>query len=83
MAPFVCQSMSLNMYLEEPDLPKILRFLIEGWREGLRSGLYYCHTMPAAGSQKTSVRAESPQEAASGDSGEACPIDGSCTSCAL
>jgi ribonucleoside-diphosphate reductase alpha subunit len=55
MAPFICQSMSMNLFLEEPNLPKILRFLIEGWRAGLKTGMYYCHTQPAAGSQKTSV----------------------------
>ncbi len=90
MAPFVCQSMSLNLYLNEPDLPKILRFLIEGWREGLKSLSYYIHTKSAAGSQKTSVRAltyntadvaptaeETPQQVCSRTNREAC------TSCAL
>jgi ribonucleotide reductase alpha subunit len=56
MAPFVCQSMSMNLFLDGPDLPKILRFLFEAWRAGLKTGMYYCHTKPAAGSQKTSVR---------------------------
>ena len=56
MAPFICQSMSMNLFLDEPDLPKILRFLFEGWRAGLKCGQYYCHSKPAAGSQKTSVR---------------------------
>jgi ribonucleoside-diphosphate reductase alpha subunit len=55
MAPFVCQSMSMNLFLSEPDLPKILRFLVEGWRAGLKTGMYYCHTSPATGAQKTSV----------------------------
>ena len=56
MAPFVCQSMSMNLFLDGPDLPKILRFLFEGWRAGVKTGSYYIHTKPAAGSQKTSVR---------------------------
>jgi ribonucleoside-diphosphate reductase alpha subunit len=60
MAPFVCQSMSMNLWLDEPDLPKILRFIVEGWQAGLKSLLYYCHTKPAAGSQKTSVRGAAP-----------------------
>jgi ribonucleoside-diphosphate reductase alpha subunit len=90
MAPFVCQSMSLNLYLNEPDLPKILRFLIEGWREGIKSLAYYVHTKSAAGSQKTSVRTlthegapavpvaeETPQQVCSRTNREAC------TSCAL
>jgi ribonucleoside-diphosphate reductase alpha subunit len=56
MSPFICQSMSMNLFLDEPNLPKIIRFLIEGWKAGLKTGMYYCHTAPAAGSQKTSVR---------------------------
>lgn len=56
MAPFICQAMSMNMYIDDPNLPKILRFLLEGWRAGLKSGLYYCHTKPAAGSQQTSIQ---------------------------
>jgi len=55
MAPFICQSMSMNLFLDEPNLPKIIRFLVEGWKAGLKTGMYYCHTAPATGSQKTSV----------------------------
>jgi ribonucleotide reductase alpha subunit len=55
MAPFICQSMSMNLFLDEPDLSKIVRFLVEGWRAGLKTGMYYCHMKPAAGSQKTSI----------------------------
>jgi ribonucleoside-diphosphate reductase alpha chain len=56
MAPFVCQSMSLNLYIDEPSLPKILRFLVEAWKAGLKTGMYYCHTLPIVGSQKTSTK---------------------------
>jgi ribonucleotide reductase alpha subunit len=57
MAPFVCQSLSVNFYLAQPNLPKILRFLFENWRAGFKTGLYYIHTQPASGGQQTSVRA--------------------------
>lgn len=57
MGPFICQSMSMNLMLDSPNLPKILRFLMEGWKAGLKCGLYYLHTKPKAGTQKTSVRA--------------------------
>lgn len=55
MAPFICQSASLNLFLDTPELPKILRFLVEGWRAGLKTGLYYVHTKPSAGTQKTAL----------------------------
>jgi ribonucleoside-diphosphate reductase alpha subunit len=83
MAPFVCQSMSMNLFLDEPDLPKILRFLIEGWQAGLKTGLYYCHTKPATGSQKTSVR-DTAGPAATVATDAACSADdGSCTVCSV
>lgn len=88
MAPFICQSMSMNVYFDEPDLPKILRFLVEGWREGLKTGMYYCHTRPAAGSQKIAARPSAPTgaETPSGVAeprGEVCSIDGNCTTCSV
>jgi len=56
MSPFICQSMSLNMYGDAPNLPKILRFLIEAWDAGLKTGVYYIHAKPAAGAQKMTVQ---------------------------
>jgi len=58
MSPFVCQSCSMNMYLNEPSLPKITGFLKYGWLAGLKTGLYYCHTSPASGGQKNNSVAE-------------------------
>lgn len=75
MAPFVCQSMSMNLFLEEPNLPRILRFLFEGWRAGLKTGLYYCHTQPATGAQK------GPAPGAALPAASTCAAD--CLSCAL
>jgi ribonucleoside-diphosphate reductase subunit M1 len=60
LAPFVCQSLSMNCYLNEPDLPKILRFLFDGWRAGLKTGVYYIHTRPAAGAQKADEVVKAP-----------------------
>lgn len=60
MAPWVCQSLSTNIWLDTPSLPKILTFLFDNWKAGLKTGMYYCHTKPAAGTQKASVRADAP-----------------------
>ena len=82
MAPFVCQSMSLNAYFGEPSLTRILRFLLEGWRAGLKTGMYYCHTLPAAGALTTAVRGDSaPAPACARAPPGAAP--GECTACAL
>jgi ribonucleoside-diphosphate reductase alpha subunit len=81
MAPFICQSMSMNAFFNAPDLPKILRFLLEGWRMGLKTGMYYCHTRPAAGSQMTSVQkgGEAQKGEAEVDAGSCSRAGGACT----
>jgi hypothetical protein len=33
-----------------------LRFLIEAWDAGLKTGVYYIHAKPAAGAQKMTVQ---------------------------
>lgn len=98
MAPFVCQSLSLNLFLDTPNLPRILRFLMEGWRAGAKTGLYYLHTRPSAGTQKTALKvnvpadrgtpAEGPGPASrpaqrGGDEEMVCDRKSGCTSCVL
>ncbi|RGB36250.1 ribonucleoside-diphosphate reductase large subunit [Rhizophagus diaphanus] len=60
MAPFVCQSMSMNLYLDYPRLSTILSFIVDAWKFGLKTGMYYCHTLPAASTQQTSIVSPSP-----------------------
>jgi ribonucleotide reductase alpha subunit len=86
VAPFVDQSLSLNAYFDRPDLPRILRFLVENWQAGLKTGMYYCHTQPAAGAQKTARGrpAAAATAAAAAPPRDCVPAaDGSCTMCAL
>ncbi len=78
MAPFVCQSMSLNLYLPRPHLPTILAHLLDAWRAGLKTALYYCHT-GAAADARTHASVAAPLTVA--ESPDACPAE--CVSCAL
>jgi len=54
MAPFVCQTISMNCYVEKVTLKDTLRFLITAHDAGLKTGMYYLHSQPAAQSQQTS-----------------------------
>ena len=56
-APFICQTMSLNYYFTAPTLSNLLTIVDMADREGLKTISYYIHSKPAAGSQKTSVKA--------------------------
>ena len=46
--PFVCHTQSLNLYMEEPDLAKVTNMAFYGWKQGLKTGMYYLRTRPKA-----------------------------------
>jgi ribonucleoside-diphosphate reductase alpha subunit len=39
--PFVCQSQSLNIWIENPDYSTLNKILFYGWKNGLKTGSYY------------------------------------------
>lgn len=45
-APFIDQSQSTNMYLQDPIPNRIADLLFYAWRKGLKTGLYYLRTRP-------------------------------------
>lgn len=46
--PYICQTQSLNLYVEEPDFTKLTNMHFYGWTKGLKTGLYYLRTRPKA-----------------------------------
>ncbi|GFQ85662.1 ribonucleoside-diphosphate reductase large subunit, partial [Trichonephila clavata] len=46
--PFIDQSQSLNVYLAEPTFARITSMHFYGWKLGLKTGMYYLRTQPAA-----------------------------------
>ncbi|QBZ81630.1 Ribonucleoside--diphosphate reductase incomplete domain containing protein [Pandoravirus celtis] len=47
-APYVDQSQSLNLYLADPTAESITSMHAYAWRRGLKTGMYYLRTRPAA-----------------------------------
>jgi len=45
---FVCQSQSLNLFLEDPNTSKISSMHMYAWKQGLKTGMYYLRTRPKA-----------------------------------
>ena len=45
---FICQSQSLNVHLQSPTLGQLTSMHFYGWKKGLKTGLYYLRTRPAA-----------------------------------
>lgn len=53
--PFVDQSQSLNIYLEQPTYKKLTSMHFHGWKRGLKTGMYYLRTKPISNAIKFTV----------------------------
>ena len=40
-APYICQSQSLNLWLEDPDYKTLTSMHFYAWEKGLKTGIYY------------------------------------------
>lgn len=47
-APFIDQSQSLNMFMASPSFEKLSSMHFYAWEKGLKTGMYYLRTRPAA-----------------------------------
>ncbi|KAF7796292.1 hypothetical protein EIP86_007469 [Pleurotus ostreatoroseus] len=45
---FICQSQSLNIHLQSPTMGQLTSMHFYGWKKGLKTGMYYLRTRPAA-----------------------------------
>ena len=53
--PFIDQSQSLNIFMEDPTSAKLTSMHFYGWRKGLKTGMYYLRTRPKAKPQQVTV----------------------------
>ena len=53
--PFVDQTQSMNVFMEEPNDQKLNSCLFWGWENGLKSGLYYLRTKPSSNAIKVTI----------------------------
>ncbi len=52
---FIDQSQSMNVFMAEPTYQKLSAMHFHGWKSGLKTGLYYLRTQPAADAIKFTV----------------------------
>ncbi|TEB40204.1 hypothetical protein FA13DRAFT_1724434 [Coprinellus micaceus] len=45
---YICQSQSLNVHLQSPTVGQLTSMHFYGWKRGLKTGMYYLRTRPAA-----------------------------------
>lgn len=53
--PYICQSQSLNIHIQEPNFGKMTSMHFYAWKKGLKTGMYYLRTRPAADAIKFTV----------------------------
>uniref|UniRef100_A0A8C4QXA5 Ribonucleotide reductase M1 polypeptide n=1 Tax=Eptatretus burgeri TaxID=7764 RepID=A0A8C4QXA5_EPTBU len=59
---FIDQSQSLNIHVAEPNYGKLTSMHFYGWKQGLKTGMYYLRTKPAANPIKFTLQKEELQE---------------------
>jgi ribonucleoside-diphosphate reductase alpha chain len=45
---FICQSQSMNLFVESPTTAKLTSMHFYAWKQGLKTGMYYLRTRPKA-----------------------------------
>ena len=79
-APFIDQAQSMNLFFTDLSHKKMTGALMHAWKLGLKNGIYYCRTPPAAQAAKLTANVDVSSEPTTSDSMDACPVG--CTSCA-
>jgi ribonucleoside-diphosphate reductase subunit M1 len=55
---FICQSQSLNLFMESPTFSKLSSMHFYAWKKGLKTGMYYLRTRPSSGAIKFTINPE-------------------------
>jgi ribonucleoside-diphosphate reductase alpha chain len=55
---FICQSQSLNLFVAEPNYAKLTSMHFYGWKQGLKTGIYYLRTRAPVMAQKFTIDPE-------------------------
>ena len=52
---YICQSQSLNLFVEDPTINKLSSMHMYSWSKGLKTGMYYLRTKAAAKAQQFTI----------------------------
>ena len=52
---YVCQSQSMNLFVDDPDFKKLTSMHFYGWEKGLKTGQYYLRSKAKAQAQKFTI----------------------------
>lgn len=91
---FICQSQSLNLFVDTPTVAKLTSMHFYAWKQGLKTGMYYLRTQAAAQAVQFTVEKQGSRQmepvmpktadAAVGDdglNGGSCSMEDGCVTC--
>lgn len=84
---YICQSQSLNLFVENPNFSKLSSMHFYGWKAGLKTGMYYLRSKAAVDPIKFTLSQEHQRvqsastEMAEITEGEVCTMDEGCIMC--
>ena len=55
---YICQSQSLNLFLENPDISTLTSMHFYAWKQGLKTGIYYLRSRPSSKAIQFTVNPE-------------------------
>ena len=55
---FICQSQSLNLWVEDPDYKTLTSMHFHSWKQGLKTGIYYLRRKPRHQPQQFTIDPE-------------------------
>lgn len=81
---FICQSQSLNLFVDQPTPGRLTSMHFYAWKKGLKTGMYYLRTQAASRAVQFTVDKDSaapPAAAACAAAGASCSMEEGCLSC--
>ncbi len=83
--PFICQSQSMNIFMENPTFNKLNSMHFYGWKKGLKTGSYYLRSQAASAPIQFTISRDREITGKTGEANEtnlACSIDNpDCETC--
>ncbi|MEP7141381.1 MAG: ribonucleoside-diphosphate reductase subunit alpha [Ferruginibacter sp.] len=59
---FICQSQSLNLFVDSPTASKLTSMHFYGWKKGLKTGMYYLRTQAATQAVQFTIEKQGSEE---------------------
>ena len=55
---FICQSQSMNLWVEDPDIKSLTNMHFYSWKQGLKTGIYYLRRKAKHDAQQFTIEPE-------------------------